>query len=542
MTPSPLVATGLPVAAASPDTARHPFGDRPGAPGGEDFSGLLALLAGVLPAPAPAVTVAPGGPGAGSGSEADGPAPGDPSPSPAPSLEALVSALAQQASGLPVPTAAPAAGAATPPAAPPPEFPGAAAADRSAALADIVDRWAAAAPGPATGPAGPGSTGAPADPGARPLPPPGAADSHRSPVADLAHSGPTGGAPSPVSALAQAQRDGDASPVAALVHPARSDAGGPATPAGPTPVGPTPVGPNPVHPAPVHPVDDDAAGPVAVGPAAVDDLAAGSSPAAAVTPATAFAGDGAGPPIAAPVRGDGRRVSAGRDRGAAGDLTAIGSDPGASVRSVGNSGTAEAAGSTGPSVGALRRSPNGAAGTEITALHAADHPSARPAEAIVAPAAVEGAATPAAVADQIVSVVVPLHGRGGGRHDVTLELRPAELGTIRVEMSVEHQTVHLTLHAADPATGKLLAAALPDLRSALADAGLTAGHLGVGGQGEGAGQRRGAAPGDADDGGAGPGRAPRRSAGRTGPVDGPAGPDSPRRLRPAAAGRLDLFL
>jgi flagellar hook-length control protein FliK len=86
---------------------------------------------------------------------------------------------------------------------------------------------------------------------------------------------------------------------------------------------------------------------------------------------------------------------------------------------------------------------------------------------------------PPAIPEQIVSAVVPLHGRGDGRHEVTLELRPDDLGTIRVEVSVEHQTVHLTLHAAEPATGRLLSAALADLRSALADAGLQAGHVAV---------------------------------------------------------------
>jgi hypothetical protein len=92
--------------------------------------------------------------------------------------------------------------------------------------------------------------------------------------------------------------------------------------------------------------------------------------------------------------------------------------------------------------------------------------------------------------------------------------------------------VHLTLHAADPATGRLLSAALPDLRSALADAGLTAGHVGVGPGGGGADERG-------------------RSADREGFVRHPARPgrngspgtsDPVRTARPAAAGRLDLFL
>jgi len=143
------------------------------------------------------------------------------------------------------------------------------------------------------------------------------------------------------------------------------------------------------------------------------------------------------------------------------------------------------------------------------------------------------AATPVAapaVPEQIVSAVVPLHGRGDGRHEVTLELRPEDLGTIRVEVSVEHQTVHLTLHAAEPATGRLLSAALADLRSALADAGLNAGHVAV-----------------SPDGGTGTGRRSRPQTEsepsvphKTTPTS--AVPAPTHTVRPATAGRLDLFL
>jgi flagellar hook-length control protein FliK len=148
------------------------------------------------------------------------------------------------------------------------------------------------------------------------------------------------------------------------------------------------------------------------------------------------------------------------------------------------------------------------------------------------PADAPAAAPPAppAIPEQIVSAVVPLHGRGDGRHEMTLELRPEELGTIRVDVSVEHQTVHLTLHAAEPATGRLLSAALADLRSALADAGLQAGHVAV-----------------SPDGGSGPGR---RSRPQTEPAPHLPGKTTPTTavpattpvLRPATAGRLDLLL
>jgi hypothetical protein len=133
---------------------------------------------------------------------------------------------------------------------------------------------------------------------------------------------------------------------------------------------------------------------------------------------------------------------------------------------------------------------------------------------------------PPAVPEQIVSAVVPLHGRGDGRHEVTLELRPDDLGTIRVEVVVEQQTVHLTLHAAEPATARLLSAALAELRTALADAGLRAGDLAVGPDGGSTAGRRSR-----------PGPPPTEKA-----RDEPVTPARVRPVRPSAAGRLDLLL
>jgi flagellar hook-length control protein FliK len=147
-----------------------------------------------------------------------------------------------------------------------------------------------------------------------------------------------------------------------------------------------------------------------------------------------------------------------------------------------------------------------------------------------APAAAAPVAPPA-IPEQIVSAVVPLHGRGDGRHEVTLELHPVDLGTIRVEVSVDHQTVHLTLHAAEPATARLLSAGLAELRSALADAGLHAGQVAVspdGGTGTG---RRSRPQADAEPG----------SPGRPTPTS-PVPASTTSIVRPVTAGRLDLFL
>ena len=142
---------------------------------------------------------------------------------------------------------------------------------------------------------------------------------------------------------------------------------------------------------------------------------------------------------------------------------------------------------------------------------------------------------PPAVPEQIVSVVVPLHGRGDGRHEVTLELRPDDLGTIRVEVSVEQQTVHLTLHAAEPATGRLLSAALAELRTALTDAGLRAGDLTVGPDG-------GSPGGGSFGGGSATGRRSRPEPTPTEKSRADATPERARTVRSSAAGRLDLLL
>ena len=153
--PPPLAPrAGLPVTPAAPggpDTGRSPLGERHPASDGGDFTGLLALLAGIVtPPPAPPVVVAAGDDVPAPGSDAPA---GSDAPQPdAPSLEALVSALAQQASGMshpmtPDPDAdrARAEGASGGPGR-------AQAPDRATAVARLVDRW----DGPALLPVQPG--------------------------------------------------------------------------------------------------------------------------------------------------------------------------------------------------------------------------------------------------------------------------------------------------------------------------------------------------------------------------------------------------
>jgi hypothetical protein len=513
----PLLAppTSLPNPPAGSDAGPAPKDDRQPASGSGDFVSLLATLGRARPRPAPAP--APEG-------SSDGPPAGpDGAEPPLSSFEAMVAALANQASGfspgwavplptsggdasIPGPTSPVAGGTVTSPGSP---AVGSSTAAGAAPWLGRAGTGADGAPGlhpdcpPAPDLVGPnGATGASA-PQSRPA----ARSTARSAVADLAETVDGPGGRSAVAALAHsAGIDGSGSAMAALAH-------------------------DDDHRAPGSPVTAEP-GSVAAAFAHGDPGGPGSSESGAAP------SDASGAPGPAPAAGDRQlrprtsgRASAGGDQPT---IPALGADPAwaglesLSVPPVSASGDAPSAGPDRRAAGHTGAAPSGA--------HAVGPPSARPAEAVAAPAISAPAATQAAVADQIVSAVVPLHGRGDGRHEVTLELRPDDLGAIRVEVSVEHQTVHLTLHAADPATGRLLSAALPDLRSALADAGLTAGHVGVGTGGDGgtgAGAHRPSGEGDRPSGG--PTRPGRSDA---------SGPDTEpvRTIRPAAAGRLDLFL
>ena len=75
--------------------------------------------------------------------------------------------------------------------------------------------------------------------------------------------------------------------------------------------------------------------------------------------------------------------------------------------------------------------------------------------------------------------MAPLRRLADGTHNVVLELHPAELGAVRVELSLDRGIVHLGLRAEVEGTGELLRAALPELRSQLDAAGLTSGRVSV---------------------------------------------------------------
>ena len=83
-----------------------------------------------------------------------------------------------------------------------------------------------------------------------------------------------------------------------------------------------------------------------------------------------------------------------------------------------------------------------------------------------------------AVAEQLVSVVRPLAGSNGS-HTMTLDLHPADLGRVRLEITVEGAMVHVAVHAERATTSELLHQTMPELRRCLDAAGLTTGRIGL---------------------------------------------------------------
>jgi flagellar hook-length control protein FliK len=446
------------------------------------FDALLALLGGTGPAATSTPTLLPGPPVPPQPGKPTGDEPAGAEPAPG-SLEALLVAVAQPLSGVAPAVSRPAESTGGDP-----------------AVGRPADRRVAAAPPVPSQPGVPFAAGVSSatGPDSKPVPAP-ATDGRPhlgSAVAALAHSGDGSGSPSPVAALAHSVDHDDPGPPPAAA--ARHDGARPSESTGPAAAPdavPVRLSRNPsggrVSPAsaPPRPAPAPPAPPGDVRRARSDE--AGRPPEDDLSPAAALSASDAPAPVSAAPASEPRRPA-------------------------------------GPAVSAAPASPFAAPAPVGSAGAPAEAPS-------VSSSSDTAPATPAAVADQIVSAVVPLHGRGDGRHEVTLELRPESLGTIRVELSVEHQTVHLTLHAAEPATGGLLSAALPDLRSALADAGLTTGHIGVGPGGHGAGHGRPDRPGaDGDE----PGRR------RTGAIAGDdrGGAEHVPFSRPAQAGRLDVLL
>jgi flagellar hook-length control protein FliK len=84
------------------------------------------------------------------------------------------------------------------------------------------------------------------------------------------------------------------------------------------------------------------------------------------------------------------------------------------------------------------------------------------------------------LAAQLVERVGTLRHRDDGDYELTLQLDPPDLGRVELRVRLEGGVVHVQVGAQAAGTGDLLRRALPELREALVDAGLTAGTLDIG--------------------------------------------------------------
>jgi flagellar hook-length control protein FliK len=122
----------------------------------------------------------------------------------------------------------------------------------------------------------------------------------------------------------------------------------------------------------------------------------------------------------------------------------------------------------------------------VAAAHrATTPPPAAAAAAAVASPALSAGTLERALAAQIVERVGALRHREDGDYELTLQLEPADLGRIELRVRLEGGVVHVQVGAHAPSTTDAVRRALPQLRDALVDAGLTAGSLDVGQHGGG---------------------------------------------------------
>src|SRR3546814_7135717 len=78
---------------------------------------------------------------------------------------------------------------------------------------------------------------------------------------------------------------------------------------------------------------------------------------------------------------------------------------------------------------------------------------------------------------QLANRVGTLSQRPDGEYDLTLQLEPADLGRLELRVRMEGGLVPIQLGAHAASTTQAIRAALPELRAALADSGLSAGSL-----------------------------------------------------------------
>jgi flagellar hook-length control protein FliK len=116
-------------------------------------------------------------------------------------------------------------------------------------------------------------------------------------------------------------------------------------------------------------------------------------------------------------------------------------------------------------------------------LNVAQTGTARTADGVLATAAgqpLNPGTDPGAPMRQVVSLLTPLRHNGDGEYRLMLQLRPEQLGRVDVQVTLNNGQVSIHLLADNAASRQMLRDHMPELRDALADAGLDAGSLDVG--------------------------------------------------------------
>ncbi|MGY6499371.1 MAG: flagellar hook-length control protein FliK [Acidimicrobiales bacterium] len=119
-----------------------------------------------------------------------------------------------------------------------------------------------------------------------------------------------------------------------------------------------------------------------------------------------------------------------------------------------------------------------------TVVPVAPAPTAAPSVDAAAPVEAAGDPTPSAPVEdpweQLANVVRPLRTAPDGTQRLSLQLRPAELGTVHLEVSLDDGVLSVRAVAETAATRELLAASFPELRAELTRSGLSLGTVDVG--------------------------------------------------------------
>jgi flagellar hook-length control protein FliK len=87
--------------------------------------------------------------------------------------------------------------------------------------------------------------------------------------------------------------------------------------------------------------------------------------------------------------------------------------------------------------------------------------------------------------EQVVTVVAPLLQRGDGVYRLRLELHPAELGHVEIDVELRNGVLHANMRPEQAGAAHMLRDALNDLRSRLEAQGVRAGDVTVDGRGPG---------------------------------------------------------